>query len=182
MFAQTANLVLKHADISTDTTLSEASSNGSYWTNGKQKTIFQVNLKKVLGNLWDEYDEFVLRLNQFSSGFATYAMTTGVDNQWVVNISGLNFKNATYYVPSKNLTSRYQAQMVYVPNNSGQSISYGPNVSVSNFYKDPNREIVELQFELMRMLDNTPIQGGNTEKIPHCCWIFDIIPVGKKKI
>lgn len=181
MFSQTANLVLKHADISTDTTLLEANNNGSYWTNGKQKTLFQVNLKRVLGTLWDDYDEFVLRLNQFSNAFATYAVTIGSDTQWIVNISGLNFKNATYNVSSKNLTTRYQAQMVYVPNNSAQTLTYPPNVSVCNFYKNPNSEIVELTFELLRMVDNTPIQSGNTERIPHCCWVFDIIPVGKKK-
>lgn len=179
MFNETINLILKHSDIDTDPTKDTAVATNGYWINGKQKTVFYVNMRRLLGDMWNKYDDFVLRLNQFSNGFSTYATTVNVDNQWIINVSGLNWINATYYQPSGNNQQRYQMLMVLVPNNAAQTFTYGPNVSICNFKKDPNKEVVELTFEFLRMLDNGPVVGGNTEKIPHCGFNFDIYPVKK---
>ena len=73
MFQETCSLVLKHSDISTDTTLATVFNSIGSWSNGKQSTTWRINLKKLLGPaMYDNNDMFVLRLNQIANASAGF--------------------------------------------------------------------------------------------------------------
>jgi hypothetical protein len=66
MFLKTVSFSnLKHSEISTVTTTDSVSSNVGYWSNGKQKTTWNFNMRNLLGDkMYDANDMFfVLRLN-----------------------------------------------------------------------------------------------------------------------
>jgi hypothetical protein len=67
MFLESVSLVLKHSDISTALNTNPTANNVGTWSNGKQSTTWRFNMRHLLGDLYDEHDLFVLRLNQISS-------------------------------------------------------------------------------------------------------------------
>ena len=174
MFQETVTLVLKHADISTDTTLASVSNSVGSWENGKQKTTFNVNLRKLLGNeMYDNNDLFVLRLNQFAYLTANFPASV-YDNQLIFKMTGLNFRNSTYNQKTGNNTGRYQMMIMNLTTSSSQTISFSPNISMCNFMT--SNEDVQITIELFRSFSDLAAQYG-TEKFPHMCYSFDIYPV-----
>lgn len=175
MFLETVSLVLKHSDISTDTTAVSASSSAGYWSNGKQKTTWRFNMKHLLGSeIYDNNDLFVLRLNQLSYSNANFPLA-GKDQQVIVNLSGLNFINSTYDIKNGNSGSKQQLVLVNLGINGGVE-SYPPNIAMCNFGK--SGEYVNLTIELMRTIDGLAGQFG-TEMYPHMVYQLDIYPVKK---
>jgi len=173
MFTETANLILRHSDISTDITLTSASnSSGSYWSNGKQTTTFRVNLRQLLGNMWEKYDTFCIRLNQHSFSSANFPAVTNTDNQLLFFMSGLSFVNCTYNVVTGTNTNRYCFYQANIPSSTTQTVTLSPNVSIGNFKK--TNEWVDITIELIRAIDGTSAQFGASAKFPHMVYSFDI--------
>ena len=57
------------------------------WTN--------INLRTLLGDMFDKYDRFMLLLQNISQSLAA-AMSSGDDRCILINMSGLSFVNSTY--------------------------------------------------------------------------------------
>jgi hypothetical protein len=83
---ENAKLVLRTSDAS------------SRSANNTNLMFANVDLRTVLGNMYDRYDKFILRLDYISHGinFAGDYGTTQEDETVNINISGLPFLNATY--------------------------------------------------------------------------------------
>lgn len=175
MFNETATLILKHADISSSlNSVSATSANGS-WENGKQKTTFRLNLKNLLGDLYEKYNTFVLRLNQVSNSSANFPLVNNTDQQVIIQLNGLNFVNSTYNPKTGNNSTNYQMLIINLPKSVAQVNNYSPNISLCNFKKSsPN---VELTIELIRCSDGLPAQYGPNDKFPHMVYSFDIYPI-----
>ena len=88
---QNASLVL-----STNNGTSNASRTSTTWTN--------INLRSLLGDMYDKYDMFNLCLNTVATGTsANNFYATSSDMQVMIRVSGLPFINNTYNVgPSYN--------------------------------------------------------------------------------
>jgi hypothetical protein len=175
MFQESVTLVLKHADISTDTTLDNVSNNVGSWSNGKQTTSWRVNFRNLLGENYRENDLYVLRLNQLSYAQANFPNAVA-DRQVIVNISGLRFQNSTYSVSSGNNTDRNQLVLVNMATAS-TTLDYSPNIAICNFRI--SGEYVTITIELLRTIDNQPAQYGASDKFPHMVYQFDIYAVKK---
>lgn len=174
MFNETVTLILKHADIDIDTSLVSASSNCGSWTNGKQSTTWNVNLRNLLGNvIYDNNDLFVLRLNQFAYSTANFPASV-YDNQLIFKMRGLNFRNSTYNPKTGNNSGEYQMLVANLITNASETFSLSPNISMCNFMK--SSENVQITIELFRSFSDLPAQYG-VEKFPHMCFSFDIYPV-----
>ena len=174
MFQESVTLVLKHADISTDTTLDSISNNVGSWSNGKQKTSWRINFRNLLGEQYRDNDLYVLRLNQLAYAQANFP-NANADRQIIVNISGLRFQNSTYSVSSGNNTDRNQLVILNMATTS-TTIDYSPNIAMCNF--TISGEYVTITIELLRTIDNQPAQY-NLEKFPHMVYQFDIYSVKK---
>ena len=161
MFEETVTLVLKHGDISANINNDSDSAACGSWSAGKQTTKFYVNLRNLLGTVYDSSDYFVLRLNQLSWGYAAAWNASVNDTSMAINLSGLNFINSTYDVRTGNNTNKCQIALANIPSKK-------------------STENVELTFELLRIIDDLPVQCTAT-KIPHMAYSFDIYAVHKEK-
>jgi hypothetical protein len=175
MFQESVTLVLKHADISTDTTLDSVSNNVGSWSNGKQKTSWRINLRNLLGDHYGDNELFVLRLNQLAYAQANYPNDATIDQQLIVNISGLRFQNSTYSAITGNNSDRNQLVILNMATTGG-TIDYSPNIAMCNF--TIAGEYVTITIELLRTIDNQPVQY-NLTKFPHMVYQFDIYAVKK---
>jgi len=177
MFRETVSLVLKHSDINIDSTLASAETSVGGWTNGKQESWWNVNLRNLLGDsIYNNHDKFIIRLNQLSHSNSNFAVSANIDNLIEFNMSGLNFVNSTFDVLTGNNNHRYKFLFGLVPSSTAGVISLQPNISLGTFSKSSDN--VRIRIELMRMSDNTPIQS-NANRCPHMAYAFDIIPIKK---
>jgi hypothetical protein len=175
MFLETVSLVLKHSDIAPATNTYPSTSNVGVWSNGKQKTIFNFNMRNLLGNkMYDENELFVLRLNQLSYAPIDFPLAAQ-DQQVVVTLSGLNFVNSTYNVKTGNSTNKQQLVLLNMGITGGVE-SYSPNIAMCNFGK--SQENINLTIELIRTVDGLAAQFGANFFL-HMVYQFDIYPVKK---
>lgn len=175
MFEETVTLILKHSDISSNLNDNDAISEYGSWSNGKQKTIFRVNLKTLMGTLYNKYNTFCLRLNQIAYSSANFPQTNNIDQQVIIQMSGLNFINSTYNQARGTNGSNYQMVILNIEKGLAKVIDYSPNVSICNFRK--SSEMVELNIDLIRCSDGLPATSGTNDKFPHFTYSFDIYPV-----
>jgi len=177
-FSETVTLVLKHGDISPNQGDLTATADCGSWENGKQKTSFNINLKRLLGTMYEEHDGlFILRLNQISYGYGANWPVGEADKSMTVYLGGLNFVNSTYDVRTGNNTNKCPIALLNVLNNSAGVVSFSPNTCLCNFKKSTDN--VVLTFELLRTVDNLPVQSA-AARIPSMAFTFDIYPVKPK--
>ena len=90
---ENTTLVLKTVDSS-----SSLSNSVNTWNN--------INLRNLLGNMYDKYEKFNLCLVNISTGASNNTLGTSTDDLNVsVNISGLPFINQTYNTSTGNNTN-----------------------------------------------------------------------------
>jgi len=94
-----ATLVLKTSDL----TFGQSNSVGSANATGTQCTWNNINLRVLLGNLYDKYSRFNLCLNTFTTGPLTGAVSDA-DTGTYISLSGLPFVNNTYAVKTNSLS------------------------------------------------------------------------------
>jgi hypothetical protein len=145
------------------------------WSNGKQTSTFRFNMKKLLSNeMYDNNELFVLRLNQLSYAPIDFPLAAQ-DQQVVVTLSGLNFRNSTYNVKTGSSSNKQQLVLLNMGITGGVE-SYSPNIAMCNFGK--SQENIELTIELIRTIDGQPALFG-ANFFPHMVYQFDIYPVKK---
>ena len=71
-----------------------------------QATWNNINLRLVLGDMYDKYDKFNLMLNSVSNGFTGAAYGNNDYNQVLLKMSGLNWINANYDFKSGSTTNQ----------------------------------------------------------------------------
>ena len=168
---ETAKLVLKSCDCS--------SSNTNYtsftWNN--------INLRTVLGNMYDEYDKFNLSLNSMACDFIF--IDSGLNNDLpgydefeqnlIINLSGLPFINQTYDVKNKTNTNKVVlGSFIFngIPNNEQYTTS-------NNFTFSKNQELASITVYYSK-LNGTSIQAGGNS-YPQVMFTFDILGVPQIK-
>ena len=158
MEQETTTLILNTFDISTSTTASDfynTTLDNQYGTIANNRctlTWKNINMRRVLGEMYDKYDTFNMYLYQInqSSAFHTAAPTIGSNNVLVdVRIKGLQFLNSTYNVVSRNNTNTaYLTSYVLNNNGSGAIGSVTPmfNPSILTFSK--HTECVDITIDM----------------------------------
>ena len=171
---ENSSLVLKHSDLSLENIGTATVINGG-WSNGKGKTTWRVNLRRLLGDVvYDEYSVFALRLNQLCHTGITEFSKADQDKQVVLQMTGLNFLNSTYSVKTGNNTNKYHMIALDILDTS-QSFEYAPNISMCSFKK--GEENVEITIELIRTVDGLPAEFNSLDVnyFPSFVYNFDII-------
>ena len=112
MESETACLILNTYDISTSTTGTDyynKTIDNQYGTisNNRMTLVWKnVDMRRVLGVLYDKYETFNMYLYQVNQGVAfTSAPTTGIYALIDIRINGLKFLNNGYNAISRNNTS-----------------------------------------------------------------------------
>ena len=106
-----------------------------------------INMRTVLGTMYDKYDDFNITLTQLAYGYSpTYGLSTS-DRACNIYMNGLSFKNNTYSVLSKSntpnillYTNVFSGSTVIgtsiqpVPDNTTFTFTKTDNVNINIFY------------------------------------------------
>jgi hypothetical protein len=172
--AETATLVLRTADLTANTTNAIGTAD-TYLLNF---TWNNINLRTLLGSMYEKYDRFCLVPTQIQSITASASIgSTADDRNCLVFISGLPFTNNTYNVST--LTNQNYAFLNFVRFKTSDSVNASSNGNNLLFRK--NQELVNLNIFYQRINKNA---GGNydvvtTTAFPHMLFSFNIYGVDK---
>ena len=165
-----ASLVLKSNVLTRNSTTAVGECNAG----NTSFTWYGINLRTLLGDMYDDYDLFNLCLNSMCLTFTAGACFNGnEDRSLMVNISGLPFINQTYnQATGHNNNAVPIASMVLVSQNNNYLPFYSNNIAM--FGK--NQDMCDISISFTRVLDNA-IPVPTATVFPQCVFLFDIIGV-----
>jgi hypothetical protein len=166
---QNASLVLNTLsgiDISTNTIKT-----AHQWTN--------INMRTLLGDMYDKYDIFNLCLNTIATSVSTTTFNkTTKDLQIIIRVSGLPFINNTYSIQTNNNCNTPYCTIgtfLFVSGNSTYQYFYGSNIAT--FGK--NQDISNITIDYIRVSDLLQPEISSGYKFPDTTFIFDIFGIEK---
>ena len=172
MEQETASLVLNTFDIDPTVTAGQYFNTtvdnqyGTITNNRCNLTWKNINMRRVLGEMYDKYDTFNMYLYQINQS-ASFSLTAPSTNPYLlvdVRIKGLQFLNNTYNVVSRNnINTAYSTS--YLLNNNGATgvgtVSPMFNPTILTFGK--STECVDLNIDMKCTRDQQyPIMVTNT--------------------
>jgi hypothetical protein len=173
--AETSTLVLRSADLTPNTT----NAIGTADVYLLRMTWNNINLRTLLGSMYEKYDRFCLVPTQIQSVTAGGSIgSTPDDRNCLVFISGLPFTNNTYNVST--LTNTNVAFLNFVRFATSNAVTASSNGNNLLFTK--NQELVNLTIFYQRINKNA---GGNydvvtTTAYPNMLFAFNIYGVTKE--
>ena len=163
--SETASLVLKSSEL----TFGSTTNVGTADTNGTTLTWNNINLRVLLGDLYDKFDRFNLNLNTIATSQANSIGTAADDRCCYVTIDGLPWVNNTYNQKTNtNTTSTVIESCVFA--SQGQTTQYFYGNNTTTFIK--NKDIASITITLLKILDNS--KPSTTNAFPNIIFIFDI--------
>jgi len=162
-------------DGSTNTYGTSNSTNTSFtWTN--------INLRTLLGDMFDKYDRFMLLLQNISHAKAGDFVKVGDQSQdannraILINMSGLSFINSTYIQKlQSNSGALIVCPFIFVSSNV-QSQLYN-NFAVSAFIKQ--NDIVNIGINYTIINDDS---AASAVTYPHAVFIFNIVGLEEYRV
>jgi hypothetical protein len=168
----TATLVLSTDQIHQTRTDTSVDNTIGGWANGRQTFYFNVNMRNVLGELYDKYDKFVISL---VSVFIQNSATLNGARPLLIQMGGLNWINSSYNQAQQS--NGYWTDLCCLLIGTGGSATGGSlydKLSVSYVFRkgDPN---VRIEFRYFQL--NTNTFPTNVTLLPNANFIFKINPV-----
>ena len=154
---------------------------------GTDFTWYNINLRLLLGDLYNQYDYFNLSLISISCSLC-YAIDTSATNTTLdtdkenknvmVKMSGLPFINQTYNQPTGNNSGSVVLAGYSIPITATTANQFYNNASnVCTFNKD--QDVCNINITFSRILDDTkPVLDADTEN-PQFVFIFAITGIDK---
>ena len=172
--SQTASLVLKTHDF----TYGSTTSTGTADTLGTTFTWNNINLRVLLGDLYDQYDRFSLNLNTVATSKSPqYATDTEGERCTYITIAGLPWVNNTYSVSSNsNSNSTVIASMFIGSATQNTQYFYGNNTTT--FTK--NQDVCNITISFLKVIDGA--KPNPALAYPKMIFIFDIEGVEAYKV
>lgn len=149
---RSTRLVLKTSDLTVNST-----TNIGFCDQYRQNfTWFNINLRALLGDLYDQYDYFNISLVSMSCSAASAASQGNVDDKTVfVEIAGLPFINQTYNQPTRNNGSTATLTIFQIPTTAITSTQQYNNSTINVLTFGKNQELCNINISLLRVLDDT---------------------------
>ena len=170
---ESASLVLRSSDLPNGT--NNIGSSDQHYTS---MTWSNINLRTLLGSMYDKYDKFALVPVGFQSNMGDGTFGNTNDDRIVsVNISGLPFTNNNC---SSNTKTNQTRSVLYVTRFlSSSSINGSTGGSVLTFTK--NQELVNLNifYERTNLNGNGNYNIITTAAFPHMTFTFNIYGITK---
>ena len=173
---RSVRLVLKTSDLTANSTTAIGQCD-QYKTTF---TWFNINLRNLLGDLYNQYDYFNMCLISIRSSLtqALAAGATADDKMVAVKIAGLPFINQSYNQPTNNNGVFTTATILSIPINATANTQQFNNVAnVMTFNKD--QDLCNLNISLFRILDDTKPVLNAANINPQFTFIFTIIGIDK---
>jgi hypothetical protein len=170
---ESASLVLRSSDLPNGT--NNIGSSDQYYTN---MTWSNINLRTLLGNMYDKYDRFALVPVAYLSTVGDGTFGTANDDRIVtINIAGLPFTNNNYSTSSK--TNQVSSTFFLARFVQNTYITGSTGGSVLTFMK--NQELVNLNifYQRVNINGNGNYNVSTTTAFPHMVFTFNIYGITK---
>ena len=134
-----------------------------------------VNLRTILGDMYNQYDYFNISLNSIATGLAG-TLSASKNNQVVsVRVSGLAWSNCSYDVKTGS-NSQYAviAPFTFIPSNTASQI-----YSYNTLTFGKNSDITSITIDFLRVSDGVRIPILEITSFPTMTYYFDIVGVPK---
>lgn len=138
-------------------------------------TWYNINIKNMLGDLYDQYECFNLRLNALTQHNQGAHGDSADDRLVMIRMSGLPFINNTYNTLTK--VNENEATLgTFLSSTSGNAVSFiFDSANVATFRRCEN---VNISIRLQKYDGTVPVT--TTNPFPRMVFYFNIIPIGKK--
>jgi hypothetical protein len=133
-------------------------------------TWININLRTLLGDMFDKYDRYLLLLQNISHA-ASAAMSTNDDRSILINMSGLSFVNSTYNQKLQSNSGGLIVCPFIFPSAAGVQSQIYNNFAISTFIKQ--NDIVNISINYTRIKDD----AAPTTTYPHMTFIFNIVGI-----
>ena len=153
----------------------------AYGTSNTINTIFtwtNINLRFLLGDMFDKYDRFMLLLQHISNSTPTASVGTAAEDRAVlINMSGLSFLNSNYNQKFQSNSGSIILCPYMFSAAGGQSQLYN-NFAVATFIKQ--NDIVNITINYTRI--DTDAAVATTNPYGHACFIFNIVGLEEYRV
>ena len=173
-----ASFSLKYNDISTSDTFANypvTNNVGTINATRTQATWYSLNLENILGDLYNQYDIFTLRLNTISYQQQLAFGVAAFDRLNYFAISGLPWYNNNYSITRKTLVNSAIVGTNNFTQNVAETLSF-ENSFVVTFIKQKTADIT---IQLLCLDGTSPAMNAATQ-FPRISWFFDIFPAGER--
>ena len=181
MSQETASLVLKSSDL----TLNSSTAIGTSDQYGLTLTWNNINLRTVLGDMYDKFDRFNLCLNTVASSIAGAYGGSLQERCNFITVSGLPWTNNTYYQSNGFNSNAAVIGSICVPASvtgppavESQITQYFYSNNTATFGK--NQDICNITISIKKILDDASPLTANA--FPKMIFIFDIEGVEAYKV
>ena len=161
---KTASLVLKTSDITTSPDFiynftDYTGERGSINKSLSSITWNNINLRQILGDMYDEFDEFNLVLKQVTTSYSNnrYDGSASDSRSIYFKISGLPFINNSYQVITQHNNNTANIGTLFCPNNFSSTFIYR-DASQLTFGKVSS--VCDITIEMMKIVDDTLVSFG----------------------
>lgn len=170
------NLTLRVGDISQDTTVANYPITNSIGTINSTRTAYtwyNIDLHQILGDLYEKFDYFNLRVSaiQGDAGIGAYGSTT--DFNCYFQMTGPTFYNSSYDVADQKTTNTTTVANHVFTRNLPFTIFYN-DVFISTFRKQPT---LDLTINLLRVANDAQPGTVGGSLYPMINFYLNIIPV-----
>jgi hypothetical protein len=170
---QIASLVLRSSDLTLDTSNQYGSCDAKRLT----QTWNNINLRTVLGDMYDKYDLFNLCLNTITTAAAGAIGGVNDDRNVIVKLSGLPFVNQTYSVKQGCNTNICPiSSFAFTNGTTATQLFYSNNC----YTFGKSQQSCNLTIQYGRVLDDA--LPTTTTAFPNMVFIFDIVGVSKDNL
>ena len=141
----------EQANFTLSTRILSAGETNSFGTMNATMTTFtftNVNMRRIIGTLWDKYNKFNLICASYGTGSVATSLSGNQRLQWF-QISGLQFINTLSLLNTNMLSQGYATTPVFQPAsaNTADAESFANPIGATTFRK-PESETVDLNFQL----------------------------------
>lgn len=174
-----AGFALKYNDISVSDVVGNypvTNSVGTINATRTQATWYTINLENMLGEMYNKYDMFNLRLNCVSYQQQVAFGVAPFDRLIQFSVSGLPWENNNYNTIRKMLQNNSILGILNFQENVADAFVFD-NSFVATFRK---QKTVDITIQLQTLDGNLPALDAG-EIFPRISWVFDVIPVEKDK-
>lgn len=172
-----ASFALKYNDISTSDTFGNypvTNNVGTINATRTDATWYSINLENIMGDLYNKYDVFTIRLNTISYQQQAAFGVANFDRLVYFAVSGFDWANNNYSISRKTLISSAILGCENFQQNITFTSSY-ENSFVATFRK---QKTLDIRIQLLTLDGNAPALNANTQ-FPRISWFFDIFGVEK---
>jgi hypothetical protein len=168
-----SNLLLRAVDITGTVGPTVTNSVGTYSQAGAECT-WNMNWKVLLGDNYDNFTVFALRLNNFSSVAQNFSNIPA--NQMAsIQISGLNWVNNSYKATSQNNSGRCALGIAPLTNSTNTTATYPNNTAIAYFSRPGKYDPITIG--LYQLISDSYIVHNIGSGLPLFACLFDVYPV-----